>query len=143
MASNIKYPEDHAMWFVEGDKFALITDVDSSGDTTTSSRKKWKAIQEAVTDGILLFYSGEPNDVSSIADVPDVDNSMHHPLVDFVKRCLYMDKAGNAPDPNQSAVVMQMANYHNQKWVEATRKFGMKRRDKIGGTRSIVPPNLI
>ena len=40
MASNIKYPEDHAMCFIEGDKLALITDVDSSGNTVSSSRKK-------------------------------------------------------------------------------------------------------
>jgi len=142
MASNIKYPEDHAMWFIEGDKLALITDVDSSGNTVTSSRKKWKAIQEAVTDGIVIYYNAEPNKVSAITDTPDVDNSMHNSLIDYVKRCLYMDKAGNAPDPNQSAVAMQMANFHNQRWVEATRKFGIKKRDKVGGTKAIVPPDL-
>ena len=54
MASNIKYPEDHAMWFIEGDKLALVTDVDSSGNTISSSRKKFKAIRESVTDGMFL-----------------------------------------------------------------------------------------
>jgi hypothetical protein len=142
MASNIKYPEDHAMWFIEGDKLALVTDVDSSGNTISSSRKKFKAIRESVTDGILIVYNAEPNNVSAITDTPDVDNSMHHPLVEYVKRCLYMDRAGSASDPNSSAVAIQMANFHNQKWVEATRKFGIKKRDKVGGTRSVVPADL-
>jgi len=39
-------------------------------------------------------------------------------------------------------VAMQMANFHNQRWVEATRKFGIKKRDKVGGTKAIVPPDL-
>ena len=98
MASNIKYPEDHAMWFIEGDKLALITDVSNSGNTNTSSRKKWKAIQESVTNGILLVYNAEPNNVSAITDTPDIDNSMHSSLIDYVKRCLYMDKAIVPPD---------------------------------------------
>ena len=56
MASSIKYPENQAMYFIEGDKLGLITKVDSSGSNRTSARKKWKAIAEAVTDGILLHY---------------------------------------------------------------------------------------
>ena len=142
MASNIKYPEDHAMWFIEGDKLALVTDVTSSGDTNTSSRKKYKAIQEAVTDGIALSYNDEPNKVSAITETPDVDNSMHNALIEYVKRCLYMDRAGTAPDPNQSAVSMQMSRMHNEKWIEATRKFGRRKRDKVGGTRAVVPVDL-
>ena len=39
-------------------------------------------------------------------------------------------------------MAIQMANFHNQKWVEATRKFGIKKRDKVGGTRSVVPADL-
>ena len=54
MASNIKFPESTARWFIEGDKLCLITKVDSSGNTRTSARKQWKAISEAVTNGILL-----------------------------------------------------------------------------------------
>ena len=142
MARNIKYPEDHAMWFIEGDKLALVTDVTSNGDTNTSSRKKYKAIQEAVTDGIALSYNAEPNKVSAITETPDVDNSMHNALIEYVKRCLYMDRAGTAPDPNQSAVSMQMSRMHNEKWIEATRKFGRRKRDKVGGTRAVVPVDL-
>ena len=66
MASNIKYPENQAMYFIEGDTLALITRVDSSGNGRTSSRKQWKAISEAVTNGLLLHYYAEPNSVTSI-----------------------------------------------------------------------------
>ena len=47
MASSIKYPEEDAVWFIEGDKLALLTNVDSSGDTRTDTkggRKVWKAM---------------------------------------------------------------------------------------------------
>ena len=39
MASNIKYPDDRARWFIEGDKICLITNVDSDGNTRTTERK--------------------------------------------------------------------------------------------------------
>ena len=103
MASNIKYPENQAMYFIEGDKLALITKVDSSGNGRTSSRKQWKAISEAVTDGILIHYYAEPNSVSAVTDNLDIDNALELAVVDYVKKCLYMDKAGTATD----AVVMQ------------------------------------
>ncbi len=143
MASNIKYPEDHAMWFIEGSKLALITDVDGSGNTVTSSRKKFKAIRESVSDGILIVYNAEPNNVSAITDTPDVDNSMHHPLIDYVKRCLYMDKAGNASDPNLIAVSMQLSNAHQLKFDESIKRYGMRKRDKTGGSRVLKSVSLM
>ena len=87
MASNIKYPENQAMYFIEGDKLALITKVDSSGNGRTSSRKQWKAISEAVTDGILIHYYAEPNSVSAVTDNLDIDNALELSVVDYVKKC--------------------------------------------------------
>ena len=116
MASSIKYPEDNARWFIEGDKFCLITNVDSDGDTRSVSRKQWKAISEAVTDGLLLHYYAEPNNVISINDELDLDNTMHLAVVDYVKKCLYMDKAGNATDANLIATSMQLSNAHQLKF---------------------------
>ena len=84
MASNIKYPENSSRWFVQGSNLALLTDVDSDGDTRTTTRKKWQAIDEAVTDGILIHYYGEPNSLSSITSSIDLDNSLHLALVDYV-----------------------------------------------------------
>ena len=60
MASSIKYPDASCLYFLEGDSLALVTNVDSSGTQNTSLRKRWKAIQEAVTDGLLLWYHAEP-----------------------------------------------------------------------------------
>ena len=135
MASNIKYPDDRARWFIEGDKICLITNVDSDGNTRTTERKQWKAISEAVTDGLLLHYYAEPNSVVSINDDLDLDNTMHLAIVDYVKKCLYMDKAGNASDPNIVSTSMQLSNSHQLKFNESIKRYVMRKRDKTGGSR--------
>ena len=143
MASSIKYPEDNARWFIEGDKFCLVTNVDSDGDTRSISRKQWKAISESVTDGLLLHYYAEPNSVVSINDELDIDNTMHLAIVDYVKKCLYMDKAGNAEDANLIASSMQLSNVHQMKFDEAIKRFGMRKRDKTGGSRILKSVSLM
>ena len=143
MASNIKYPEDNAKWFIQGDKFCLITNLDDDGDNRNSARKQWKAIAESVSDGLLLHYYAEPNSVVSINDEIDLDNSMHLAVVDYVKKCLYMDKAGNATDANLIAVSMQLSNAHQLKFDESIKRFGMKKRDKTGGSRVLKSVSLI
>jgi len=142
MASNIQYPENSCVWFIEGDNFVLLTNVNSSGNLNTTERKNWKSIQESVTDGILIKYYSEPEAVSSINDVPDIDNSLHLALVDYVKKCLYMDKAGTALDPNQSMVSSNASMVHRQKWDEEVKRFGMKKRDKVGGARMMNVPDF-
>ena len=139
MASSIKYPDSSCLYFIEGDKLALITNVDSSGTQNTSLRKRWKAIQEAVTDGLLLWYHAEPNNVNILSDVPDIDNSLHYPIVDFVKKCLYMDKAGASSDPGVSQSAMQMMIQHERRFNETVKRYGMRKRDKTGGTRAVLP----
>jgi hypothetical protein len=143
MASNIKYPDNRARWFIEGDKLCLITNVDSSGNTRTTDRKQWKAISEAVTDGLLLHYYGEPNSVISINDELDLDNTMHLAIVDYVKKCLYMDKAGNASDPNITAAAMQLSNTHQLKFDNSIKRYGMRKRDKTGGSRVLKSVSLM
>ena len=142
MASNIKYPESTARWFIEGDKLCLITKVDSSGNTRTSARKQWKAIAEAVTDGILLHYYAEPNSVKSLNDDIDLDNSLHKSIVDYVKKCLYMDKAGSILEPGVVQTAMQMSAMHEKNFKDSVARYGMKKRNKTGGTRAIVPSNF-
>ena len=139
MASNIKYPEDSVVWYIEGDKLALITNVDSSGNTRTTARKQWKAISEAVTDGLLLHFYGDPNKVQSINDELDLDNSMHLAVVDYVKKCLHMDKAGDADEPGLINSQMQLSAMHQANFDNAIKRYGMKKRNKTGGTRAIVP----
>ena len=143
MASSIKYPENQAMYFIEGDKLALITKVDSSGNGRTSSRKQWKAISEAVTDGILIHYYAEPNSVSAITDSLDIDNTLELAVVDYVKKCLYMDRAGTSQDPNISQLSMSMGMNHERKFKEAIQRYGVRKKDKTGGSRVVKVPNLV
>ena len=143
MASNIKYPENQAMYFIEGDKLALITKVDSSGNGRTSSRKQWKAISEAVTDGILIHYYAEPNSVSAVTDNLDIDNALELSVVDYVKKCLYMDNAGTSSDAGVAQASMAMANKHERNFKEAVQRYGVRKKDKTGGSRVVKVPNLV
>ena len=142
MASNITYPDKSMLWFVEGDKLALLTNVDSSGNTRTTDRKQWKAVSESVFEGILLSYQGEPNKVLSINDTIDIDNTLQVSIVDYVKRCLYMDKAAKGRQED-SAVSLSLAREHNRRFKEGVRKYGQRKREKTGGTRAVVPYDLI
>ena len=54
MASSITYPDSAARYFIQGDKLALITNIDSSGGTRTVARKSFKAISESVSNGLLI-----------------------------------------------------------------------------------------
>tara|TARA_R110000765_G_scaffold295043_1_gene390162 strand:+ start:720 stop:1151 length:432 start_codon:yes stop_codon:yes gene_type:complete len=143
MASNIKYPENQAMYFIEGDTLALITRVDSSGNGRTSSRKQWKAISEAVTRGLLLHYYAEPNSVTSITSNLDIDNALELAVVDYVKKCLYMDRAGSSPDAGVMQVSMNMASKHERNFKEAIQRYGVRKKDKTGGSRVVKVPNLV
>ena len=116
MASSYKYPEDYIAWFIKGNHIAIVTTKSSSSGSTHKKLGDFKAIDEAVTNGVLLHYQAEPNAVSAITDTPDIDNSLHYPIVDFVKRCLYMDRAGSSPDPNTSSVAMNMAQTRIWQW---------------------------
>ena len=143
MASSIKYPENQAMYFIEGDKLGLITKVDSSGSNRTSARKKWKAIAEAVTDGVLLHYYAEPNSVSAISDSLDIDNALELSVVDYVKKCLYMDRAGALSDPNAGQIAMAMSANHEKRFKESIQRYGVRKKDKTGGSRVVKVPNLV
>jgi len=37
---------------------------------------------------------------------------------------------------------MNMAQFHENKWNEGIKRYGMRKRDKVGGTRAIKLPNL-
>jgi len=141
MASNITYPDKSMLWFIEGDKLGLLSNVDSSGSTRTTDRKQWKAISEAVTNGMLLSYQGEPNRVTSLNTSFDIDNTLQISVVDYVKRCLYMDKAASGRE-EESAISLGLAREHNRRFKEGVRKYGQRKREKTGGTRAVVPYNL-
>jgi|TARA_R100001530_G_scaffold83414_2_gene58186 hypothetical protein len=142
MASNIKYPENNALYFTEGSRLGLLTKVDSDGDARTSSRKKWKAISEAVTDGLLIHYYAEPNSVASINSSMDLDNTLQRAVVDYVKKCLYMDRAGTATDTGVVQSATLLSTSHQKNFEDAIKRYGAKKRDKTGGTRAIKVPDL-
>ena len=94
MASTYKYPENYISWFIKGNHLAVVT---TKGSTSTSVHSKlgdWKGIDESVIEGFLIHYMAEPNAVSAITDTPDIDNTLHSFITDFVKCKLYMDRAG-------------------------------------------------
>ena len=142
MASNHKHPENNVAWFIVGDKLAIITTKGTDSTSVHSKAGDWKAIDEAVTNGVLIHYYAEPNAVSAITDTPDVDNVFHNSIVDYVKSRLYQDKAGNSNDGALAQVSLNLASVHESKWREAVKKNGMRKRDKTGGTRAIRFPSF-
>lgn len=148
MASNYNYPEDFLAWFIKGENLAIITTKGSTDGSTHSKLGDWKAIDESVTDGILIHYESEPSSISISASgdysstYPDVDNTLHTSLIDYVKYRLYQDKAGANNDANISALSINLARAHEDKWNESMRRFGMTKRDKTGGDRRIMPHDL-
>ena len=138
MASNYKDPSNYLAWYVEGDELALVTSKTSSDGSSTvlasSDKGSWKAIDEAVTNGLLISYNAEPAKVTALTDYPDIDNSMHNAIVDYIKYKLYLDSG--TPE------LVSLALTHKRNWEESVKRFGMKKRDKTGGTRAVVPFNL-
>ena len=54
-----------------------------------------------------------------------------------------MDKAGTAPDPNTAQISMSMGMNHERKFKEAVQRYGVRKKDKTGGSRVVQVPNLI
>ena len=141
MASNLKYPEDQVLYFFRADQLGLITTYSSTSETRTS-RKAYQAIDHAVTNGLLIHYYGSPKRVTDITDTPDVDNLLHSCIVDYVKKCLYMDRAGRSPDPGAAQASLALASNHEKRFNDAIKKYGIRKREKTGGTRAVVPANF-
>ena len=142
MASEIKHPEDKVLYFIRGDHLGLITTFSSTGKSRTD-RKAFQAFDHSVTNGLLIHYYGNPNKVTAITNTPDVDNLFHSAIVDYVKKCLYMDRAGSASDAGQSQVAMNLMLQHERKYDMAIKKYGTKKRSKTGGTRAVVPASFM
>tara|TARA_R110000822_G_scaffold249116_1_gene376617 strand:- start:13 stop:855 length:843 start_codon:yes stop_codon:yes gene_type:complete len=141
LTGNIKYPEDQVLYFIRGDHLSLVTTYSSSAETRTA-RKAYQAIDHNMVNGMLIHYYGNPKRVTAITDTPDVDNLFHSAIVDYVKKCLYMDRAGSTGDANRSQVAMGMMAQHERKFNNAIKKYGNRKRSKTGGTRAIVPANF-
>ena len=141
LTGNVKYPENQILYYMRGDHLSLVTTYSSSAETRTS-RKAYQAIDHSVTNGLLIHYYGNPKRVTAITDTPDVDNLFHSAIVDYVKKCLYMDRAGSTGDANRSQVAMNMMVQHERKFNNAIKKYGNRKRSKTGGTRAVVPADF-
>ena len=135
MASSINHPEETVAYFIVGDKLAIVTTDGGDASTVHNRKGDFKAIDESVTNGVLIHYYAERNAVSAVTDTPDIDNSMHASIVDFVKAKLYMDRAGT--DPNLTQPSITLSQFHEKAFVDALRKHSTRKRDKIGGARVI------
>ena len=141
LTGNIKYPENQILYYIRGDHLSLVTTYSSSAETRTS-RKAYQAIDHNMVNGMLIHYYGNPKRVTAITDTPDVDNLFHSAIVDYVKKCLYMDRAGSTGDANRSQVAMNMMVQHERKFNNAIKKYGNRKRSKTGGTRAVVPADF-
>ena len=142
MASTYKYPEQYVSYFIKGDHLAIVTTRGETSGTPHSLEGQFKPIDEAVTDGVLIHYYGEPNAVSAITDTPDVDNVFHNYIIDYVKAALYRDRAGTVSDGNLATVSLNLSQIHDAKFQESVKKNGMRKRDKTGGSRSVAFPDF-
>ena len=91
MASTYSEPSSYLAWYIEGDKLAIVT---NKYNSSTNPNNRYVAIDESVTNGILIKFTAEPDAVTAITDTPDIDNTLHLSIVDYVKHRLYLDKAG-------------------------------------------------
>ncbi len=139
MSSTYNRPADYLAWFIRGDDLAILT---KKFNSSTNTQNEWVAIDETVTNGILINYLGEPDAVSSLTDYPDLDNTLHKFVADFVKAELYMEEAGKAAmggNENRAASLERLSLRHEKRWTDELVKFGMKKRDKTGGMRQMKP----
>ena len=135
MASTYTEPKNYLAWLIRGDNLGIFT---TKYNSSTNPNNEYVAIDESVTDGILINFTSEPDTVTAVGDYPDIDNTLHLSLVDYVKSRLYLDKAGKEEDPNKSMLSERLSQMHEKKWNDGMKRFGMKKRDKIGGQRILI-----
>jgi len=127
--------QNYLRYYIKGDNLAIVT---NKYDSSTNENSDYVAIDESVTNGIAISYLAEPNVVSAVTETPDIDNTLHLSLVDYVKARLYLDKAGKEDDPNKAMIAERLSQMHEKRWNDAVRKYGMSKRDKIGGDRVVI-----
>ena len=72
----------------------------------------------------------------------DIDNVLQPALIDYVKSKALMDAAARAKDPGLAQIKMASAQQCMANYKEAVRRYGMKKNDKVGGTRAIAPVDM-
>lgn len=145
VSSIYKDPSTSFVWWIEGDRIAIATEI-GDGGTTETSESKLKAVQlgtgNTITDGIVISYYAEPDKMTSITATIDIDNALQPLLIDYVKGKALMDAAAKTNNPTIAQIKMASAQQCLANYREGLRKFGMKKNDKTGGTRGIVPADM-
>ena len=144
--STYKDPSDTFVWWIEGDRLAIAT-TEGDGDTTETSESKLKPVQigssnDQIIAGLVISYYAEPDKLSSITGTIDIENELQPALIDYVKGKALIDAASITNDPNIAQIKMIAGQQALASYRESLRKFGMKKNDKVGGTRAVVPANL-
>ena len=114
-------------------------------DTTDAAHVDESLIStvNVVSGGILISYNAEPAKVATITGSINIDNSLQPLLIDYIKGHALLDAAAKQTDPNMAQIKVGLAQAFLATFKEGLRRFGMKKNDKTGGTRALVPPNLI
>ena len=95
-----------------------------------------------VQDGIVISYYAEPDKLTSLTGTIDIDNTLQPLLIDYVKSKALMDAAARTNNPATAQIKMASGQQCLANYREGLRKFGMKKNDKTGGTRGIVPADM-
>ena len=95
-----------------------------------------------ITNGMVISYHAEPDKLTSITGTLDIDNTLQPLLIDYVKGKALMDAASREDNPAIAQIRMASAQQCLANYREGLRKFGMKKNDKTGGTRGVVPANM-
>lgn len=117
------YPEEHLAWYIMGDRLGLIT------TKNTSAKNLYESIDESQTNGLLIEYTAQPNEVDNLSDIPDVDDTVHLALVYYINWKLFED------NQDQESLISSMK--YKQLWNDNIKNNAG--RDKVGGARKIVP----
>lgn len=143
--SAFKDPADTFVWWIEGDKVAIAT-TEGDGSTTNTAEGRLKPVQlgsgNTITSGLLISYYSEPDKLTSITGTIDIDNTLQPALIDYVKGKALMDQASSATEPAIAQIRMASAQQCLVNYKEAVRRFGMKKNDKTGGTRAVLPADM-
>ena len=139
MASSIVNPNRNNCYYVKGDTLALLERSATNGE--------WRAIDESISDGALIQYYGEPDEVLVPTDSPDVDNTLHEAFIEFLKARLYLDKAGRQDvrlegGMRAAQIYLGLSREHRKIYDEKIRHYGRNKLDKIGGPRFVPAVSL-
>ena len=63
-------------------------------------------------------------------------------MINYVKAQALMDAAASAKDPNLAIIKSKASEKCMQNYEKIVRRYGMKKNDKTGGTRAVLPADL-